>query len=176
MPDNTENKQPVGRPTVFNQEVAAYILEGLTDGRSLRSICMEDAMPHVITVIRWLADPRHEEFCIQYTRARMIQADTLADEVLHISNTPVMGVKTKTLITGEGEDAKAVTERIEGDMTEHRKLQIDARKWFAGKLAPQKYGAKLATEISGPNGDPISVQSKVQLYLPDNGRRPPTGT
>ena len=29
-------------------------------------------------------------------------------------------------------------------MIEHRRLQVDARKWAAGKLAPKKYGDKLA--------------------------------
>lgn len=166
--------RPVGRPSIFSQQVAQRIIEGLVDGKSLRSLCLEDDMPTITTVVRWLADPRYAEFCAQYTRARMIQADTLADEVLHIADTEHPGVKIKTTITGEGDEARTVTERIEGDMTEHRKIQMDARKWFAGKLAPQKYGAKIATEITGSDGGPVqhSVGGRLKLYLPDNGRRP----
>jgi hypothetical protein len=67
---------------------------------------------------------------------------TLADEILDIANTPVVGVKTKTNEKGE-------VETTEGDMIEHRRLQVDARKWIAAKLKPKKYGDKQEIEHSG---------------------------
>jgi hypothetical protein len=36
-------------------------------------------------------------------------------------------------------------------------LRIDARKWYASKLAPKKYGEKTQTELSGPDGAPLNV-------------------
>ena len=33
---------------------------------------------------------------------------------------------------------------VTADMVERARLQIDARKWLAGKMAPKKYGEKLA--------------------------------
>ncbi|MQB38834.1 hypothetical protein DXT97_18810 [Agrobacterium tumefaciens] len=36
-----------------------------------------------------------------------------------------------------------------GDMIEHRRLQIDARKWMAGKLRPKVYGDKLDVDLTG---------------------------
>jgi hypothetical protein len=35
------------------------------------------------------------------------------------------------------------------------RLRIDARKWLASKLAPKKYGDKVAAELWGPNVGPI---------------------
>ena len=40
-------------------------------------------------------------------------------------------------------------------MIEHRRLQVDVRKWMAGKLAPKKYGDKL---------DVTSAGEKIQTY------------
>jgi hypothetical protein len=34
--------------------------------------------------------------------------------------------------------------------------RVDARKWFASKVAPKKYGDRAATELSGPNGEPLA--------------------
>ena len=34
-------------------------------------------------------------------------------------------------------------------MLEHRRLQIDSRKWLAAKLAPKKYGARSEHHITG---------------------------
>jgi hypothetical protein len=35
------------------------------------------------------------------------------------------------------------------------RVEIDARKWFASKFLPKRYGEKVTQEISGPNGGPI---------------------
>lgn len=86
---------------------------------SLRAICTSADMPAGGTVHRWLAE--HQDFQEQYARAREEQADGFADEIIDIADS----VAPET-----GEVAKA-------------KLQIDARKWKAAKLAPKKYGEKL---------------------------------
>jgi hypothetical protein len=42
------------------------------------------------------------------------------------------------------------------------KVEIDARKWFASKFLPKRYGEKITQEISGPDGAPIA-QTNVSL-------------
>jgi hypothetical protein len=127
-----------GRPSEFTQAMADAICEQLIDGESLRSICKRNGMPVVSTVCKWLN--QQPEFAKQYARARELQADTLADEILHISNTPKKGKQRTTKPTGV-----EVTER---DMIEHRRLQVDARKWYASKLAPRKYGEFVKAEVT----------------------------
>jgi hypothetical protein len=126
-----------GRPSLYTEEIAAHICGRLAAGEPLVRICDTEGMPHVATVYRWLA--AREDFRDLYARAREDQADTLADEILAIADTPQLGVKTKT-----DEDGK--TETTEGDMIEHRRLRVDARKWIAAKLKPKKYGDKLDLE------------------------------
>ncbi len=116
------------------------ICERIANGESLRSICDDEDMPNKSTVFRWLRSDA--EFSDQYARAREAQADALFDEMLDISNTPVIGEKTKT-------DKDGKVEVSTGDMIEHRRLQIETRKWMAGKLKPKKYGDKLDLNVSG---------------------------
>lgn len=132
-----------GRPSDFTQEIADTICERIADGESLRAICSEDEMPCKSSVFKWLS--LHEDFADQYARAREAQADSLFDDILTIADTPMIGEKTKTTDDGK-------VEVTTGDMIEHRKLRVDARKWMAGKLKPKKYGDKITQEVTGADG------------------------
>jgi hypothetical protein len=74
----------VGRPTSYNDKVAAEICSLIAEGNSLRSICKRNKMPDKATVIRWLGV--HREFSDQYARAREAQADKLFEESLEIAD------------------------------------------------------------------------------------------
>lgn len=101
-------------------------------------------------------------FYAQYAKARELGYLALGDEIIHIADTPVHGVKTKTNEKGE-------KETTEGDMIEHRRLQVDARKWYLSKMLPKVYGDKLETTIQGPGGGPI--QSNVTLTAEEAYKR-----
>lgn len=117
----------MSKPDVrFSQAIFDTICERLSNGESLRGICRDDGMPQVSTVWRWMVD--NEERRNQYTRAREEQADTLADEIVAIADNAT--------------DAQIA------------RLRVDARKWFASKVAPKKYGDK--TDITS-NGNTIAV-------------------
>lgn len=142
----------MARPTSYTPELGDRICEELADGKSLRTICSPDDMPNRSTVFRWLARgaagaPDTAEFCDQYARARESQADAIADEVLAIADEPLVGTITvdKQQSVGRGEHAhlEDVTETTTKDGVERSRLMIDARKWFAGKLNPKKYGPKI---------------------------------
>jgi hypothetical protein len=145
-PSRNAMTAPIGRPSSYTPELADLICERLADGESLRAICSEDAMPAKSTVFKWLCE--NPDFSDQYARARETQADSLFDDILTIADTPVIGEKTKTHPDGS-------VEVQTGDMIEHRRLRVDARKWMAGKLAPKKYGEKITQEVTGANGAPL---------------------
>lgn len=83
----------MARPSKFTSSVADAICELLVDGKSLRTICSTAKMPSRSTVIRWLAE--NEAFRNQYARARELQADTLAEEILDIADKAVLGERLK---------------------------------------------------------------------------------
>lgn len=37
------------------------------------------------------------------------------------------------------------------------RIEVDARKWFASKFLPKRFGDKVQQELSGPDGGPVSV-------------------
>jgi hypothetical protein len=131
--------KPLGRPSTFTQEIADEICERMADGESLRTICSSNHMPRRSTVFRWLA--ADEAFRDQYAHACELRTDELFDQMLEIADTPQVGTKSVSKATG--------IEITEADMIEHRRLQVEARKWALGKMAPKKYGDKVTQEHTG---------------------------
>lgn len=131
----------MGRPSDFTPEIADRICERLADGESLRAICSDDDMPATSTVCRWLAN--NEAFQEQYTHARELQADALFDDCLAIADGTTLKAK---------EDVQ------------DRRLQIDTRKWMAGKLKG-KYSDKIK-HVGGDEGDaPIRTVTGIEWNI-----------
>lgn len=118
----------------YNRALADHILSRLARGESLRGICRDPGISFSEAAVRSWAVDDVDGFAARYAQARDQGLDSLADEIIEISNTPVIGEKTVTKATG--------TETTTGDMVEHRRLQVDARKWYLAKLAPKRYGDK----------------------------------
>ena len=123
----------------FSVEIAAEICARLAEGESLRSICEDPHMPSESAVRFWVVDDV-EGFAAQYARAREVGYARLAEEILQIADTPVKGTKETTKEWG--------TEISEGDMIEHRKLQVDTRKWMLSKMLPKVYGDKQQVDLT----------------------------
>lgn len=151
----------MGRPSDYSLELVAVICGKLAGGESLRAICAAEEMPDKSTVFRWLAE--HQEFRDQYARAREAQADALADEVLEISDDG-----SNDWMERKNSDDQSLGWVLNGEHVQRSRLRVDSRKWFAGKVAPKKYGDKLVQEHSGPDGAPIAVAvSKIERVLID---------
>lgn len=125
----TESK--IGRPTDYMPEVAEDICALLMEGESLRSICTRPGMPKIRTVMYWLQ--RHEEFMQQYARAREVQAEILAEEIIEIADD-----SSGDVIVDEDGHEQTNHERVA-----RSRLRVDARKWYASKLAPKRYGDRI---------------------------------
>lgn len=132
----------LGRPSDYTMDMALEICSRLAQGEPLTKICKEEDKPHVSTVYRWIA--ALPDFRDMYTRAREDQADTLADEIIAISDDSAND-------TYENEEGKTLTNQ---EVVARARLRVDARKWVAAKLKPKKYGDKLTSEVSGPDGQP----------------------
>lgn len=137
-----------GRPSSFTQEYADSICEHIAGGKSLVSWCKQDeSRPSYTSVMRWLE--ANAAFRESYARARMDQADFLAEEIVQIADDGL----NDTYTDGEG------NERTNQDVIARSRLRVDARKWYASKLAPKKYGDKIQTEHSGE----MTVRSATEL-------------
>lgn len=141
---------PAGRPTDYTQEKADVICERLADGESLRTICDDEDMPARSTVFRWLS--LHKEFSDQYARAKEVQAEVLADELISIADDGRNDWMERK--TDEGDH---LGWRENGEAIRRSALRIDTRKWVAAKLLPKKYGEKVRQEITGEDGGAVQV-------------------
>jgi hypothetical protein len=127
----------LGRPSKFTPEIAEKIYTLIsTTSMSLRAIALMDDMPSLSTICKWLKEDVN--FSQQYARAKEMQADILASEIIEIADDA-----SKDIISGENGDYgnSAAVNRS--------RLQVDARKWAASKLAPKKYGDKVDITTDG---------------------------
>jgi hypothetical protein len=116
----------------YTDELAAEFCAAIAEGsRSIRAVCALPGMPGKSTVFEWMRT--HPEFLAMYELAKDEQADTFIDEVVEIADTCAP-------------DKEAI---------QKAKLQIYARIEAAQKMKPRKYGAKVQTELTGPNGGPL---------------------
>lgn len=138
-----------GRPTLYSKAMANKICERIMQGQALGTVASEVKVD-TVTIYRWIE--KHPEFRNMYAHAREWQADLLADEILAIADEPMT---VDVLIGGE---MRPVVSMV---AVKHARLRIDARKWYVSKLAPKKYGNRLNTTVSRPNGGPVQVQVKM---------------
>lgn len=104
--------------STYTDEVAADICVAISEGKSLVAACKELGVEYK-HVFKWITE--YPDFKDNYARAREAQADYLADEVVAIADE-------------EADPAKA-------------RVRVDARKWYAGKLKPKKYGDKQQVDM-----------------------------
>lgn len=150
-----------GRPSSFTDELANRICDALADGRSLRSICLDDDMPSQTTVFRWLADDRYTAFRESYARAREAQADAIFDEILDIADDG-----SNDWMERKRQDG-SIDEVVDHEHIQRSKLRVDARKWMAGKLAPKKYGDRL--DLTSSDGSLTPKEPRYVMVKPDAG-------
>ena len=111
----------MARPSEYTDEIADRICEAIIEGKALYKLCKGDDFPSERVVYYWL--DQFPEFVQKYERARELQQDRASDEIVEIADETTDPNKAR--------------------------LQIDARKWRASKLAPKKYGDKLDLNHSG---------------------------
>jgi len=132
----------VSAKSTFEPWIGETICEALAEGHSLLSICEAMGIPYV-TAMGWETNvPEHGE---NATRAREIGCRHMAEEMQSIADTPQLG-EIRTVKPDGTEEV-----RYE-DMTQHRRLRIETRKWLLSKWASKVYGDKQQIEHSGTVG------------------------
>ncbi len=121
----------------WGDDTRAAIIEQLSEGKSLRSICEQPDMPTEALVRKWAR--LDADFGSQYAHAREAGMDAMADEILAIADETSLDTKTTA-------DGKTV---VDQEAINRSRLRVDARKWIMSKIAPKTYGDKLDLNHSG---------------------------
>ena len=150
-------------PHAYDMSIADEVLDGIATGGSLREVCGKPGLPSVTTFMRWLADERNENLRERYARARELQAEYMAEDILSIADEECTMVKADKH-GSQDDDGQGNTEVVfDSTAVQRNRLRVDARKWLLSKLAPKKYGDKIQAEHTGANGGAIEVHSTVTL-------------
>lgn len=124
-------------------------------------------MPDERTVRTWALDDVNG-FSPQYARAREIGYHGLFDQILEIADTTKEGTTTTRKRASDG---AMYDETKSADMIEHRRLQVDARKWMLAKALPKVYGDKIAVDgehtlkLDSENMSPLEVARHLAFVL-----------
>lgn len=133
-----ERMTRIGRPTVISPDLEAVIIERVSHGESLASMCAEEGMPAVSTVQRWAA--RTPSFAAALAHAREAQADVLWDQVVAIADDD-----SRDLLPTD----KGVTSNPAA--VARAKLRIETRLRVAAQIAPHRYAERAQqVTVTGP--------------------------
>jgi len=113
-----------GRPSDYNEALAADICAKLVDGHSLRAVCRSESMPSISSVMLWLT--KHPSFSEQYAKATEERAAGMFEDMLDIAD---------DVETEPASIAKA-------------RLRVDTRKWALSRMNPKKYGDKVQVDAN----------------------------
>jgi hypothetical protein len=110
------------------------------------------------SIFKWLRE--HKEFAEQYARAKELQTEKLADELVEIAD-------------DESNDVSGELKMPNSVAVQRARLKVDTRKWLLSKLQPKKYGDKLDMNLAGKDGGPIQAAIAVTFVrtngAPDDG-------
>jgi hypothetical protein len=112
-------------------------IDSIANGYSLLRYCTENNLP-LTTIRSWLVNDDNSD---RYARARDVRAEKIFEEMLTIADTEF--TTTKQVMADD--KLTVITE----DHVQHRKLQVDTRKWILARMAPKKYGDKLDVTTGG---------------------------
>lgn len=144
----------LGAPTKKTTKILEQICTGIASGKSARAMCLEVGIDQS-TLWKWIAED--EIFSKQYARAKDLCADYYAEEIIEISDS---SERDKYI----DENGREVTDH---EAVQRSRLRVDARKWYASKLAPKKYGDKVTNEIAGDPDKPLHQVITVSFIAPN---------
>lgn len=129
----------MGNKSTCIPSVQDEICEWIASGKSLRSYCAQEGKTKFYTVLSWLRDENNADFLTKYARARELQAEVVADELMDIAD----------------------KDKPDQLVLQHDKMRIETRQWIASKLLPKKYGNKMEFE------DTSKQQRKLVIVVSD---------
>ncbi len=123
-----------GRPTRYEDWIAEEILDELSSGRPLVSVCADPLMPAHPTVRHWAAEDR-KGFAARYEVARKVGCEAVADEILRIADARDCWIPHRM------PDGK-IELIFDRQYVKRAQARVTARRWLLSKMLPRKYGGR----------------------------------
>lgn len=137
----------------LQKDAISEILNRVMEGESVRSILNSgrdhEKLPSNVEFLEWVSED--ETLAKQYARAMEWRAEALMEETLEIAD-----YKGDDVIEYVDRNGELVT-KTDTEVIQRSKLRVEARQFYARKMAPKKYGDKLDVSGSILNSVPLSV-------------------
>jgi hypothetical protein len=130
------------------ESIVTSICDKVIEDKISFNQAVKDSDISLVSFYKWIS--KNDDLQTLYKYARDVRSDVLFEEIIEIADTTEEGTVVET-------DDHGRTKEKTGDMTQHRRLKIDARKWAVSKMSPKKYGDKL--EIEQTNKGVIQYQN-----------------
>jgi hypothetical protein len=122
---------------IYTEEQKVSIITAICDKVILNKTSFNQEVDEseitLVSFYKWIA--KNKDLQDLYNYAREVRSDVLFEQIVDIADTTEEGVVVK--------DGKNGIETRTGDMIEHRRLRVEARKWVVSKMCPKKYGDKI---------------------------------
>ncbi|MAF06146.1 hypothetical protein [Herbaspirillum sp.] len=133
----------MARPTAYTEDIKDEICTRIAGGESLRSICADEAMPAMSTVLLWVVNDR-EGFSEHYHASREAAGYAHADEALSLR----FELREGTL---DPQSAKVI---------------LDALKWGAERMAPKRHSSRQDINHTSDDGSMTPKPTRIELVAP----------
>ena len=138
----TRGKSYRKQRVTYSPELVASILDRVANGEPLSRVCSGNDAPTRKSFFEWVI--KYPEIKEQYEMAIAMRADLYAEQTVAISDEDIA-----TVIRGDDGETEVV---FDSTAVARNRLRVDARKWYASKLAPKKYGDRVEQVHSGAIG------------------------
>ena len=157
-PKTPKKRGPKGKktPRLINAILAEF---GKSSSISTQKACKN----HDLSLSEWMLWlSRDDELSERYARAKELQAEMMAEEILTIADD---SSDDEIFIFADTKGGKPAKVTMNAEFVQRSKLRVDARKWVASKLLPKKYGDKINLEhdVSG------NLADMMRQHLADSG-------
>ena len=134
------------------KDAISEILSRIMEGESVRRILSLDRdhakLPSNVEFLEWVQED--DDLAKQYARAMEWRAESMLEDTITIAD--YTGDDFEESINAEGE----IVVKLNKDAILRARLRVEARQFYAGKMAPKKYGTKI--DLTSDN-KPLPEQS-----------------
>lgn len=127
---------------------------GLLPEMSVTAACEESGVP----LSTWNDWVQSSDIAGDYSRARTLYHDKLAQEILDIADEPI---------------EKDNFGKTDSGKVQQNKLRLHARQWYLSKLQPKKYGDRL--QLAGDEESPVVIKKVERVILDQPARKDDDG-
>lgn len=131
----TAKRTPKPRVNYRTPAIAKRLIEGLSDGVTMRALCRQEGMPNWRTVYDWMRDD--PDFAAEVAHARDLGYEALAEDIFDIAD-----------------GTKAISEHVQVS-----KLRIDTRLKLLACWSPKRYGTKQTLDVGNKEGEKLQVEN-----------------